>query len=100
MHYVANKKMKLAGTDFAKGEEIPGELFDEIPDHRAGALLRTRLIIEVETVPTPAGDMCPHCDGGPFHRLAQHISMTHQEVLIQVDETSVDQIPEESNGNS
>ncbi len=95
MSYVANKKMNLAGTSFAKGEQVPDEVFEEIGTARQGAMLRTRLIIEVEVIPTPLGDMCPHCDEGPFQRLEQHISMKHQ-----ADVTVSAEIPEESNGSS
>lgn len=84
MHYVANKKMILAGQEYAKGDPLAEGVFEKIAPNRQGALLRTRLIIEVEGViqtPMPAkgdeGDMCPKCDGGPFKRLEQHISMKH-----------------------
>jgi len=100
MSYVANKKMNLAGMDFTKGEEVPDETFNEMGTARQGAMLRTRLIIEVETIPTPPGDPCPHCDEGPFQRLAQHISTKHKAETEAMVEVSAEQVPEESDGNS
>ncbi len=104
MPYQSNKNMKLGAKDFRKGEEITEEEFAEIPAHRQGALLRTRLIIEVEAVSLPPGDDCPLCDAGPFQRLEQHISMVHgpenvteEEVEVEV---SADPATEESDGNS
>ena len=99
MPYVANKKMLLDGKDYAKGVEIPAKTFDDMAVYRQGAMLRTRLIIEVEALPTPPGDMCPHCDEGPFQRLAQHVKMKHEAEVAEVT-VSADQVPEEANGNS
>ena len=95
MPYVANKRMNLAGTDYPKGTPVSDKTFHEIPTYRQGALLRQRLIIEVESLPTPPGEMCPHCDKGPFKRLEQHISLKHQ-----ADVSVSAEIPEESDGNS
>ncbi len=101
MPYLANKKMNLAGTQYDKGTEVPEETFRDIPDYRQGALLRQRLIIEVEVVPTPPGDMCPHCDEGPFQRLSQHVSMKHADVQTEDLDIKVSaNLPEESDGNS
>jgi hypothetical protein len=84
--YLANKKMNLAGTIYEKGEVVPAKVMSEITENRKGALLRTRLIIEVETAPKPEGDMCPHCKEGPFQRLAQHVSLKHEDILLAEDE--------------
>lgn len=95
--YLANKTMNLAGTVYKKGEAVPSKVMEDISEHRKGALLRTRLIIEVETAPKPEGDMCPHCDEGPFQRLAQHISLKHEDILLAEDEEPalpVDEIEE------
>ena len=85
--YLANKKMNLAGKSYDKGEAIPQKVIENIDPHRMGALTRTRLIIEVETAPKPAGDMCPHCGDGPFQRLAQHVSLKHEDILLAEDDT-------------
>jgi hypothetical protein len=82
MPYIANKKMILAGKDYNKGDSVPDEVMGAIDAGRQGALIRTRLIIEVEGVPAPAGDMCPHCSKGPFQRLAQHVSLKHEDILL------------------
>jgi len=95
MHYVANKKMNLAGKLYDKGDPVSDKTFNEMADFRRGAMLRTRLIIEVETLPVRPGDMCPHCDKGPFQRLSQHVSMSHED-LVEASATT----PEESNGDS
>lgn len=97
MPYIANKKMNLAGKMYAKGDVIPEKVYEDIPVHRQGALERTRLIIEVESVPKPPGDMCPHCDEGPFQRLAQHISLKHEDILLAEDEApaEVEESPSE-----
>lgn len=87
--YLANKKMNLAGTTYNRGDHIPAKVIEEIAPHRLGALTRTRLIIEVETGPKPAGDMCPHCGDGPFQRLAQHISLKHEDILLAEDGTTL-----------
>lgn len=106
MPYIANKTMNLSGKVYAKGEHIPDSVYANIPAGRQGALTRTRLVIEVETVPEPPGDMCPHCGDGPFQRLAQHVSLQHREVLLTEDEAevsveeSVTDSPEETDGNS
>jgi len=95
MHYVANKNMNLNGKNYAKGDSVSEKTFNAMADFRQGAMLRTRLIIEVETVPVRPGDMCPHCDKGPFQRLSQHVSMSHED-LVEASATT----PEESNGDS
>ena len=104
MPYIANKTMNLSGRVYAKGEHIPDDIYAAIPAGRQGALTRTRLVIEVETVPEPPGDMCPHCGDGPFQRLAQHVSLKHEELLTEEAEVSVDESvtdsPEETDGNS
>lgn len=104
MPYLANKTMNLSGTEYRKGEPVPSRVVDKIPEYRLGSLLRTRLLIEVDTLP---GDMCPHCEGGPFQRLAQHISLKHEDVLPPSEspdtEASVevsDDSPEETDGNN
>jgi hypothetical protein len=88
MSYLANKRMNQAGTVYEKGTTIPSDVIQDIMPLRLDALKRTRLIVEVETAPKPAGDMCPHCTEGPFQRLAQHISLKHEEVLDSLDEVS------------
>ncbi len=95
MHYVANKKMNLAGKLYDKGDPVSDKTFNEMADFRRGAMLRTRLIIEVETLPVRPGDMCPHCDKGPFQRLSQHVSMSHED-LVEASATT----PEDSDGDS
>lgn len=86
MPYVANKNMNLAGKIYAKGDLIPPGVIEDIPAHRQGALTRTRLIIEVEAVEKPSGDMCPHCEEGPFQRLAQHVTLKHDDILLAEDQ--------------
>ncbi len=115
MPYIANRRMNLAGKIYERGEVVPDKVMNDIDPGRQGALTRTRLIIEVETVPKPPGDMCPHCEEGPFQRLAQHISLKHEDILLGDDEVKVEadqaeagaepvaeetDLPEESDGNS
>lgn len=95
MYYVANKnKMNLGGKTYAKGDHVSDETFEAMATNRQGAMLRTRLIIEVEALPVTPGDMCPHCDKGPFQRLAQHVSVKHPDL---VEATTS---PEDTDGNS
>lgn len=115
MPYIANRRMNLAGKIYERGEVVPDKVMNDIDPGRQGALTRTRLIIEVETVPKPPGDMCPHCDEGPFQRLAQHISLKHEDILLSDDEVMAEaeqaeagaepvaeetDLPEETDGNS
>ena len=94
MYYVANKKMNLAGKQYAKGDTVSEETFSAMAEFRQGAMLRTRLIIEVEALPVRPGDMCPHCDKGPFQRLSQHVSMKHQDLV------EITTVPEDQDGDS
>lgn len=82
MPYIANKTMNLGGKVFSKGTEIPASVMAKIEERRQGSLIRTRLIVEVEEAPVPSGDMCPHCGEGPFQRLAQHVSLKHDDILL------------------
>jgi len=82
MTYIANKKMNLGGRVFAKGEGIPAKVISAIAEPRLASLLRTRLVIAVEDSTAASGDMCPHCGEGPFQRLAQHVSMKHDDELL------------------
>lgn len=99
-HYIANKTMNLSGKEYQKGTEVPQRVFNKIAPYRQDALVRTKLIIEVDAMPKPPGEDCPHCDEGPFQRLAQHISLKHEDIKVEVSETAADEIPEESDGNS
>ena len=91
MSYKANKDMTLAGTMYKRGELVPDSVVADIPDYRRGAMFRTRLLIEVETGPKPEGDMCPHCGEGPFQRLAQHVSLKHEDILLAEDENPAEE---------
>lgn len=95
MSYQANKTINLSGTLYQRGQHVPDKVVSDIPEHRRGALLRTRLLIEVETGPKPAGDMCTHCGEGPFQRLAQHISLKHEDVLLSEELDTTDSPNEE-----
>lgn len=85
MPFVANKKMTLAGAEYFKGQQIPTRAFHAIASHRQGALLRTRLVLEVAATPAQ-GDFCPHCESGPYSRLAQHISLKHPDLEPDLEE--------------
>ena len=84
MPYVANKnRMNLGGRLFRKGEQVPDDEFEKIPQNRQRALVRTRLIMEVELDQVPPQDefqegICARCGEGPFKRLEQHITMKHE----------------------
>lgn len=85
MSYLANKRMNLAGTVYERGTIIPTDVIEDIQPLRLESLKRTRLIVETEAPAAPAGDMCPHCGDGPFQRLAQHVSLKHEDILDNED---------------
>lgn len=84
MPKLANKTMNLAGTIYQKGSPIPERVWKGIRPDRQGALIRTKLVLDVDTVDVD-GDPCPHCGEGPFSRLAQHISLKHPEVFEDIE---------------
>jgi hypothetical protein len=81
MPYLANKTMNLFGVIYERGTSIPEKVFLDIPVDRQGALIRTRLVLEIEAAP---GASCSICGEGPFARLAQHLSLKHPDLGLEL----------------
>lgn len=88
MAYLARRKMKLVGKDFAPGDLIPQHVIDRIDPNRLASMRRVGVVLEgtpaqisdaLKPVLGEGEEMCDICGGGPYKALAQHVTKMHSE---------------------
>ena len=84
--YRTRRSMNLSGDHYPKGTLVPEDVVGQIPTGRLRSLVNTGLFVEVSPMDLAAAEesaaqgleRCPICKKD-FKRLAQHISMKHED---------------------